>query len=205
MPTEPFESAEADLKDLLLELKRVFTGANSAVPDCNIYKTSDAKSRFDRSAHLKLKASMYSKAPSDELITGAKHTYDDLINAGGSGGGSGGGGSSKADKKKPKIKTTHSDPANLGTDEKDGYFIISQQGTASYKLPSCLDCKVPGESFSICRAFYNKGRRCSFGATCKRSRIPKTFLPSRGKPFGTLSRAMKPASPGMPTTSTLVS
>jgi hypothetical protein len=34
MPTE--------LKDLLLELKRVFTGAKSAVPDCTIYENSDA-------------------------------------------------------------------------------------------------------------------------------------------------------------------
>ena len=149
---------------------------------------------------------MYSKAPSDELITDAKRTYDDLINAGGGGGGNGGGGGTKADKKKAKLKTSHSDPANLGADEKDGYFCISQQGTASYKLPSCLDCKVPGESFSICRAFYNKGRRCSFGTTCKRShKHQKTSPPHRGRPFGTSSRATTPASPGMPTMSTLVS
>jgi hypothetical protein len=147
MPTEPFETAEAELKDLLLELKRVFTGVNSAVPDCTIYENSDAKSRFDRAAHLKLKASMYSKSPWDDLITDAKRTYDDLIN-------NGGGGGSKADKKKQKTKTSHSDPANLGADKKDGYFIISQQGTASYKLPLCLDCKILGESFSIWCAFY---------------------------------------------------
>ena len=170
LDTEPFEDMEQGLQNVAKKLKDVFTGAET-VPACTIWDASKTKAKQDNQHMVKMRASMHATSPDRNLTALGKRAYEEL-----SGQPDSGKEKIKGDKNPKREKYINPGPANLGADGKDGYFLLGQKFTG-YKLPPTLDCKVPGASFSICKAFFEKGRSCGFGKHCKREHLHPKDMP----------------------------
>ena len=87
-------------------------------------------------------------------------------------GGTQGGGGATAQKQK-----LHNHPPSLGEEGTDGYIIVP--AGKHLIIPPELNGARPGTAFSLCKAFYQKGKRCRHGQSCNRSHKHPKDLPSK--------------------------
>lgn len=134
---EPYLEAETLLENTIDEIRRVILGTE--VISSPFFENSDAKKQHDKNTALKLRSEM----GGINTPTGAR-TNPVTPNNTNASKRKGAAAATKTEDAKPAAKKgkkqpTHTDPENLGTDGRDGYLIMTNQGTGKLKLPTELD------------------------------------------------------------------
>lgn len=168
IPTKIIKKAHRYYENVIEQLEGVFD-ESITVPESVLWNNSKVKEDADRKKLMLLRQqlNLNKPAPSSQpaSVTPAKkngkvQTFP----------------AATAEKK----SKTHNNPANLGEDGKDGYIIVP--AGKHFNVPQALNGPRPGSDFSLCKAFYQKGKSCRHGQSCNRDHsAPKDLPAEQGK------------------------